>query len=116
MNFSNFIAGVCAGLFLMIGADKFLHFMDPPCSIMGNISPTIWKTLGVLQLAGGILIMIPKLRRPVAIFFTLFMLFFIIYHLTQNTYDVGGAVSMMVLLGLLIWNPEFLRGGVKKSN
>lgn len=114
MNFSNIIAGICAALFLMIGADKFLNFMEPPCSLMDSISPTVWKTLGVMQLSAGILIMMPKFRRPVAIFFTLFMIGFTIYHISQQTYDVGGAAFMAVLLGLLAWNPRFLRG-VKKS-
>lgn len=113
MNFSNIIAGICAALFFMIGADKFLNFMEPPCSVMDTVSPTLWKVLGVIQLAGGILIMMPKFRKGVAGFFVAFMLFFIVYHLSNNTYDIGGAVFMAVLLALIVWNPSFL--GAKES-
>jgi len=38
------------------------------------------------------------------------MLFFTIFHIVENTYDVGGAVFMAFLLGLLVWNPAFLKG------
>ena len=75
----------------------------------------IWKTLGVIQFVGGILIWLPKFRKYVAGFFVAFMMFFSIYHLTQNTYDIGGAVSIAVLLVLLIWNPPFLKGKNKQS-
>ena len=110
MNLKNVIIGICSLLFFMIGTDKFLGFLEPPCSLENSISPMIWKALGVLQLAGGILIWMPKYRKYVTGFFTGFMIFFIIVHLSQNTYDVGGAASMAVLLGLLTWNPSFLGG------
>jgi uncharacterized membrane protein YccC len=94
----------------MVGADKFFLFLDPPCSLMGNISPIIWKVFGVLQLAAGVLIWLPKYRKYVAGFFFVFMIVFSSIHLSQGTYDIGGAVTMAVLLGLLVWNPRFLRG------
>lgn len=94
----------------MIGADKFLVFLEPPCSLMSSISPLVWKLLGVLQLAGGILVWFPKFRKPVAVFFMIFMLFFTLYHLVESTYDIGGSSFMAVMLGLLVWNPSFLRG------
>jgi len=94
----------------MIGADKFLNFLEPPCSLMGNISSSIWMGLGVLQLAGGILIWFPKFRKQVAGFFMLFMLFFTGVHIGQGTNDVGGAVFMAVLMFFLLWNPKFIRG------
>jgi len=77
---------------------------------MGSVPPAVWKGLGVLQLAGGVLIWLPKIRRLVAGFFVLFMLFFIVVHLVYGTYDVGGAASIAVLLGLVVWNPSFLSG------
>lgn len=110
MNIANVITGICSLLFLSIGADKFLNFLEPPCSLMGSISPIVWSILGVMQIAGGILIWFPKYRKYVAIFFTLFMLTFIVIHLVNNTYDIGGAAFMAVLLGLLAWNPGFIRG------
>lgn len=110
MNIRNAIIGICSLLFFMIGADKFLMFLEPPCSIMNSVPPTLWKILGVLQLSGGILIWLPKFRKYVASFFIAFMLFFTIFHLKENTYDVGGAVSMAALLGLLVWDPSFLGG------
>lgn len=104
------IITICSLLFFMVGADKFFSFMEPPCTLMSSIPPTIWKLLGVLQLAAGIFIWIPKFRKYVAGFFAVFMLVFTIIHLIANTYDIGGAAFMAALLGLLVWNPAFLRG------
>ncbi|MGB1248278.1 MAG: hypothetical protein ACPG4Z_05290 [Chitinophagales bacterium] len=75
---------------------------------MNTISPLIWKIFGVLQIAAGILIWMPKCRKYVTGFFVIFMSFFSLYHLTQGTYDIGGAIFMAVLLGILFWNPKFL--------
>jgi len=94
----------------MVGADKFFSFLEPPCSLMGSIPTVIWNVLGVLQIAAGILIWLPKYRKYVAGFFMVFMLVFTVVHLMQNTFDFGGAAFMAVLLGLLVWNPSFLRG------
>lgn len=91
----------------MIGADKFLFFLDPPCTLTDTISPAIWKVFGVLQLAAGLLIWIPKYRKYVSGFFLIFMLCFTIYHLSQQTYDIGGSTFMAVLLALLVWDPTF---------
>ncbi len=101
-------------LFLSIGADKFLNFLEPPCSMMDHISPFIWMLFGVTQIIAGILIWFPKFKKPVATFFTVFMLTFSIVHLINNTYDIGGSVFMAVLLGLLAWNPTFLKGTTKE--
>ncbi len=110
MNIANVITAICSLLFIMIGADKFLFFMDPPCSLTNSIPTIVWKILGVMQLAGGVLIWLPSYRKYVSGFFVVFMLFFTAVHLINNTYDVGGALSMAVLLGLLTWNPIFIRG------
>jgi len=104
------IIGILSLLFLMIGADKFLSFLEPPCSMESSIPSTVWSILGVLQLAAGLLIWLPKFRKPLVGFFFIFMLVFATAHLTQGTYDIGGAVLMAALLGLLIWNPSFLQG------
>lgn len=110
MNISNIITAICSLLFLMIGADKFLNFLEPPCSLMGSISPIVWYALGAIQLAAAVLIWMPQFKKHIAGFFTIFMIVFTIVHLTQGTYDVGGAAFMAVLLGILFWNPEFIRG------
>ena len=110
MNITNIIVAICSLLFFMVGTDKFFAFLEPPCSLMENISTTVWKALGILQIAGGILIWVPKFRKIVVSFFFGFMLVFTIIHLIQGTYDIGGSVFMAVLLGLLVWNPSFLRG------
>lgn len=110
MNITNVIIAICSLLFLMIGADKFFLFLDPPCTLMGSIPPTIWKLLGGLQLAAGVLIWLPKFRKYVAGFFFVLMLVFIVIHLRENTYDIGGAAFMAVLLALVYWNPAFLSG------
>ncbi len=108
MNLTNAVVAICSLLFFMIGADKFLSFLEPPCSMETSISPIVWKGLGMFQLVAGILLWIPKYRKPIASFFAGFMFFFTIVHLFNNTYDIGGAASMAVLLGLLVWNPGFM--------
>jgi len=115
MNIGNIIAGVCSLMFFMIGADKFLNFLEPPCTLMGVIPSTVWMVFGVLQLVAGVLIWLPKYRKYVAGFFTLFMLTFTIVHLVHGTHDVGGAAFMAVLLGILFWNPAFIQGKKKES-
>lgn|GEM_PF-1380163 len=110
MNIATVITAFCSISFLMIGADKFLGFIEPPCSVMNNFSPLVWRGIGVLQLAGSILIWIPSLKKYIAGFFVVFMLGVSTYHLINNTTDIGGAVGIAVLLGLLVWNPRFIRG------
>jgi len=110
MNITNIVVAICSLLFFMVGADKFFAFLEPPCSLMEDISTTVWKAIGILQLAAGILIWVPKFRKFVVSFFLGFMLVFTIIHLIQGTYDIGGSVFMAALLGLLVWNPSFLRG------
>ncbi|EDP71052.1 hypothetical protein FBALC1_01172 [Flavobacteriales bacterium ALC-1] len=114
MNILKIITAICSVLFFMVGFDKFFPFMEPPCSLIDNISTTLWKGLGGIQLAAGILIWFSKLRRYVAGFFVIILLFFTIYHLKENTYDIGGSTFMAVLLGILVWNPTFLQG--KRNN
>ena len=92
----------------MIGADKFFAFLEPPCSLEDSISPIVWKVLGALQVVSGILIWLPKFRKYVAGFFFVFMLIFTAVHIVNNTYDIGGSVFMAGMLGLIIWNPDFL--------
>ncbi len=110
MNITNIIVGLCSVLFLMVGADKFGAFLDPPCSMMNEIPELIWHGLGVLQILAGILIWLPTYRKYIAGFFFIFMLAFTAVHLIQGTSDVGGAIFMAILLGLLVWNPKFIQG------
>lgn len=109
MNLSNVITAICSLFFLLIGLDKFLGFLEPACSLMDKIPTTIWGILGVLQILASGFIWVPKFKKYITGFFAVFMLVFIIVHLTQNTYDIGGAAFMGILLGLLAWNPSFLR-------
>jgi len=109
MYISYAITAICSVLFLTIGIDKFYPYLEPPCSMMNSIPPTVWKSIGGLQLAAGILIWLPKLRKYVAGFFVVFLLSFSIFHLMNSTYDIGGSVFMAVLLGILVWNPSFMK-------
>ena len=112
MNLKTIILAVCSLLFLMIGLDKFISFLDPPCSLEGQINPIIWKIIGVLQLTTAVLVW-TKYQKYVVGFFAVFMLVFTVIHLTQNTSDVGGAAFMAVLLGILIWNPPLIQKNFK---
>jgi len=106
----NILIAIASLMFIMIGADKFFKFLQPPCSLESSISPTIWTIFGILQLAAGVLIWFPKFRKFIAGFFALFMFTFTIIHLINNQYDVGGSAFMAVLLGLIFLNPNFLKG------
>lgn len=110
MTLAKVIIAFCSFSFFMIGVDKFSAFLEPPCSLATSVPPTAWQVLGVLQIVSGILLWLPKFRKHVAGFFAVFMTIFSIVHLSQNTYDIGGSAFMAVLLGLLTWNPSFLRG------
>ena len=103
MNLTNLLTANASIFFFMVGTDKFLSFLEPPCSLEASISPIIWQALGVLQFASGILIWLPKFRAHLAGFWAVFMVIFSVVHLTQSTYDIGGAVFMAVLLGALAW-------------
>lgn len=108
MNISVILTAICSLLFISIGADKFLNFLEPPCSMMEYVSPLIWKGLGVLQVIAGLLIWSPKFKKYVVGFFAVFMVVFVIIHLMNNTSDVGGAAAMAIMLGVLVWNPSFI--------
>lgn len=110
MNLITVLTAFASFSFFMIGVDKFILFLEPPCSLMDTINPIIWKVLGFMQIAAGILLWLPKWRKYVAGFFTIFMMVFTIYHLTQQTYDIGGSAFMAVVLTVIFWNPEFLNG------
>jgi len=109
MNLNRIITGLVSVLLLMIGLDKFFPFLEP-CTLLADIPPSIWNVLGVIQLVSAILIWKPQFKKPIAGFLIAFMLFFIIKHLIGGTYDIGGAVFMAALCGLLLWNPGFMRG------
>ena len=115
MNISIILTAICSFFFFMIGADKFLFFLEPACSLAGSISPIIWKVLGAIQLIAGVLIWFPQFKKYIVGFFAIFMLVFTIVHVSQGTDDVGGAIFMGILLGLLTWNPPFIRGKQHKS-
>ncbi len=110
MNIYKVLIAIASLMFFMIGFDKFFGFLQPPCSLESNIPTQIWIMLGAMQLAAGVIMWLPKYRRPVAIFFTIFMTVFTIVHLVHGTYDIGGSVFMAVLLGLIAWEPKFLKG------
>lgn len=109
MSIEKVIIAICSILFLTVGVDKFYAYLEPPCSFADVLPPMLWKIFGVLQLIAGILIWIPRFRKFVVGFFFLFMLTFTIAHLANGTYDIGGAAFMAVALGLLLWNPSFIR-------
>ncbi len=115
MNLSSIITALCSLFFLMIGADKFFSFLEPPCSLEENIPATIWILFGLLQVASGVLIWSPRFKKHIAGFWAVFMVVFIIVHLVMQTYDIGGAIFMAVLLGILVWDPPFLKRSITKG-
>lgn len=108
MKIINILVAIASIMFLMIGIDKFFPFLKPPCSLENNIPPLIWKVFGVLQIASAFLLWSSKFRKHVAGFFMLFMLSFSIYHISKDTYDIGGSVFMAILLAIIYWNSSFL--------
>ncbi len=113
MNLEKIVVGIVSLLLLMIGVDKFLGFLEPPCTVMEDIPVGIWKAIGVVQVIAAFLIWQPKFRRSIAGIFLALMIFFIVKHLMSDTTDIGGAVFMGVLCALLLWSPSFLRGKTK---
>ena len=109
MNLTNVILAYLSFTFVMIGADKFLNFLEPPCSLMGSVPPLVWSVLGVLQIITGVLLWMPKYRKYLAGFWMVFMFIFTVVHLSQSTTDYRGALIMGVILGLLVWNPNFIK-------
>ncbi len=109
MNLRNIIIGTCSLLLIIVGIDKFLFFLEPPCSLQESIPTMLWRGLGVLQILGGIFIWFKNYRKYIIGFFLGFMIFFTFYHIINDTYDVGGAVFLAILFGVLILNPNFLK-------
>ena len=107
--FAKILTVIASIMFFMIGTDKFFKFLEPPCSLEDSIPSVVWMIFGVLQLAAGILIWLPKYRKPVLVFFCVFMLCFTLIHIINGQSDIGGAAFMGVLLGLLALDPKFLR-------
>ena len=108
MSVYKIIVAICSLMFIMIGLDKFMGFLEPPCSLEAEIPGVIWQMLGVIQFASALLIWSSKYRKYIVGFFSVFMFIFALVHLSQGTYDIGGAVFMGLLLLLLVWNPKFL--------
>lgn len=88
MNATIIISAICSLMFFMIGADKFLSFLEPPCSLESSIPTIVWSIMGIVQIAAGILIWLPKYRKSVAGFFFVFMLAFTMVHIVMGTYDL----------------------------
>jgi len=103
------IVGFCSISFIMIGADKFFHFIQPPCSLEESIPAMLWMTIGGLQFISGILIWSSRFRKPLVGFWMVFMLVITVVHLALGQSDVGGAVFLAILMALLVWNPSLLR-------
>ena len=104
----NAIIALCSIFFFMIGFDKFLNYLEPPCSLESSIPALLWKILGALQIVSGVLIWQSNYRKHIAGFWSVFMIIFTLVHLSQGQSDIGGALFMAALLGILIWNPDFL--------
>ncbi len=109
MNGIRIITSLISISFIIIGADKFLHFIEPPCSLMSAIHPIIWKSIGIVQIIAGVLIWAPKYERFIVGFFCVFKGVFSLVHLSLGTYDVAGSLFLFALLAVLIWKPEVLK-------
>ncbi len=109
MYLRNIILAYLSFSFVMVGADKFLDFLEPACSLMGSVPKMVWYALGVLQIISGILIWMPKYRKYLAGIWMVFMLIFTAVHIVQGTTDFGGSLFMAIVLGVLVWNPSFIR-------
>lgn len=114
MNIFKILTALASLMFIMIGLDKFLSFLTPPCSLEEEISVLVWRALGVVQLCAGVFIWLPRYTKGVAVFFAIFMSIFTIVHLVQGTYDIGGSAFMAVLLAIVAWNPPILSRKILK--
>lgn len=103
------VTGILSVLLIMVGADKFLAFLTPPCSLMTDVPPLLWKFIGVVQILSAILVWNPKFRKNIAWLLLGLMVYFSVRHLAEGTSDIGGAVFLGVICILMIWSPGFLR-------
>ncbi len=109
MNVENILFVLLSLLLIGVGFDKFHPFLEPPCSLEAKMPVLAWKSIGIMQLIIAILVWQKKIRQYLLGFFLVFMLFIIGVHLLTNTYDIGGALCMAGLSGLLVWKPKFIK-------
>ena len=95
---------------LVFGADKFLKFSHS-CSLEQTSNDIVWKIIGVIEIAIGMSLL---LNKYVSYFLSLAIVVFtigIISHLNQNTYDIGGAVFLLIYaIVLLYFNKGIIMG------
>lgn len=104
MYINQIITGLFSIMLLMIGLDKFLVFLEQ-CSLFSSINPTTLKVIGITQILMGISVWNVKWRSSVAWLILGLMVYFIIRHIVEGTYDIGGAVFMALISILIIWDP-----------
>jgi len=89
---------------IIIGIDKFYTFL-PPCSLMKNISTTGAMVGGVVEILLGIFILLKIQLKPVLYTTAFLMGAAVISHLINGTYDLGGALFLMLYaLGLIYFD------------
>jgi len=104
MNINKVIVAIFSLLLIMVGIDKFFPYL-PPCSLLADVNPMVWRGVGVLQLTAGLLVWNKKFSKPIALIMLGVMIYFIIRHLVDKSLDIGGAAFMAVLAINIIADP-----------
>ncbi len=82
--------------FIVVGLDKFFLFLDD-CTIYALLPDWFLYAFGVTQIVAGICIILRKCTIPALLVSVGLLTSAIIIHLCFNTYDIGGAIFLLVI-------------------
>lgn len=105
-NFKRYLVYFIALNLIILGIDKFLKIFPLACTLMADASDNLLYGIGVAEIMLGILLLIGKAQKLILTFIILFMLFAVIMHLMQGTYDISAAVFFAILAAI----PLFIDG------
>jgi len=86
---------VALNLFVL-GLDKFFLFIPESCTLMVDAPKTVMYSLGVVEVLLAILLATVKFTKIILILICVLMAQAIGMHLFKGTYDIGGAVFILV--------------------
>lgn len=82
---------------IILGIDKFIGFIPESCSLMGVGSSLMWKLTGVIEILLGVLLFLGRYTNFILGFIIGLMLWAILMHIVNGTYDIGGAIFLAIL-------------------
>jgi len=83
---------------LVLGMDKFFLFIPDSCTLLVDAPKSMLYTLGVIEVVLGILLCLGKYTRTILVAILVLMISAIVMHMVNDTYDIGGAVFLILLV------------------